>query len=100
MRVVYKKHVLQDPQSEGGTYADYELQRDAEFCCDGLESYFKRSSGWDHELGRFVVVDRISYEGHSVRPIDFCPFCGERIEYEDVDAPAKKRKEQRASRKS
>lgn len=89
MRAVYKKHTLPDPQTDGKTYTDYQLLHSVEFCCDDLRNYFK-SSGWNHEKGKFVIVDQISYEGHSVRSIDFCPFCGEKIEYEDEDKTDKK----------
>jgi hypothetical protein len=37
-------------------------------------------------------VDQITYEGHSVQSIDFCPFCGEKIDYEDENAPQKVKK--------
>lgn len=92
MRAVYRKQQLPDPQKEGETYVNYELRRDAEFCCDDFKNYCKKSIGWSYERGRFVVVDQISYEGHSVLSISFCPFCGERIEYQDEEAPLKKRK--------
>ncbi|MGQ0792300.1 MAG: hypothetical protein ACT4NJ_08795 [Nitrosopumilaceae archaeon] len=32
---------------------------------------------------------QITYDGHSVKTIDFCPFCGQEIEYEDENTPKK-----------
>jgi hypothetical protein len=44
-------------------------------------------------------VDQITYEGHSVQSIDFCPFCGEKIDYEDENAPKKLKKKAKPSNK-
>lgn len=41
---------------------------------------------------KFSIVDQITYEGHSVQSIDFCPFCGEKIDYEDENKPQKVKK--------
>jgi len=92
MNAVYKKRELPDPVYEGKTYINYELNRNTEFCCDDLKTYYKQSSGWSYDYGKFSIVDQISYEGHTVKTIDYCPFCGEKIEYEDVDSPKKTRK--------
>ncbi len=95
MKASYKKETLPDPASEGHTYDNYTLQRDVEFCCDSLKGYYKKSSGWNYEQGKFVIVDQISYDGHTVIAIDFCPFCGEKIEYKDIDKPKKTRKQKK-----
>lgn len=84
MRAPYKKQVLPDPTSEEKTYTNYELQKNAEFCCDEFKSFCKKFTVWSYENGKFAIVDSITYEGHSVRPISFCPFCGEKIEYKQV----------------
>ena len=92
MRAIYKKETLQDPEREGATYTNHTLLRETEFCCDKFKEYCKKFPGWSHEQGKFSIVKEITYEGHLVIPIDFCPFCGQKIEYEDKDVPKKNRK--------
>lgn len=92
MKASYKKETRPDPEADGKTYSNYELQRGVEFCCDSFKNYCKKLPGWSYEQGKFGVVGEISYEGHSISTIDFCPFCGQKIEYEDVDSPKLKKK--------
>ena len=92
MKALYKKETLQDPEKEGETYTNHSLSRETEFCCDKFKEYCKKFTGWSYEHGKFSIVDQITYEGHSISTIDFCPFCGEKIEYEDKDLPKKTRK--------
>lgn len=91
MRAVYKKETLEDPEKEGKTYTNHTLLRETQFCCDRFKEYCKKFTGWSYEVGKFSIVDQITYDGHSVSSIDFCPFCGEKIEYEDKDSPKKKK---------
>jgi hypothetical protein len=84
MKARYVKETLQDPESEGKTYTNYSLKPHTIFCCNRFEEYFKRFSGWSYEKGKFVIVDHITYERHSTTAIDFCPFCGEKITYEEL----------------
>lgn len=95
MKAIYKKETLPDPSSEGNTYENFTLKRDVEFCCSDFKEYYKKSTGWSYEHGKFSIVDQISYDGHTVRIIDFCPFCGEKIDYEDLDKPKKSRKKKK-----
>lgn len=92
MKASYKKETLPDPSSEGKTYDNFTLQRNVEFCCDAFKNYCKKFTGWSYDHGKFGIVDQITYEGHSTSLIDFCPFCGEKIEYDDVNNPKKVRK--------
>ena len=92
MKAPYKKETLPDPTSEKKTYDNFTLQKGAEFCCDDFKSYCKKFTGWSYEHGKFAIVDQISYEGHSMRPVNFCPFCGEEIEYDDIDSTKKVQK--------
>lgn len=91
MRVLYKKETLQDPQKEGQMYTSYTLVSKTEFCCDRFKEYCKKFTGWSYDYGKFSIVNEITYDGHSVTTIDFCPFCGKKIEYEDKDLPKKVR---------
>ncbi len=92
MKALYKKETLKDPESENNTYSNFTLKRDTEFCCEKFKSYCKKFTVWNYEYGKFSIVDQITYEGHSVQSIDFCPFCGEKIDYEDENAPQKVKK--------
>jgi adenine-specific DNA methylase len=97
MKTLFKKEILQDPESENNTYSNFTLKRDTIFCCETFKKYCKKFTVWNYEQGKFAIVDQITYEGHSVQSIDFCPFCGEKIDYEDENAPQKvKRKKVRA----
>jgi len=92
MKALYKKETLKDPESENNTYSNFTLKRDTEFCCEKFKNYCKKFTVWSYEQGKFAIVDQITYEGHSVQPIDFCPFCGEKIEYENENALPKTRR--------
>ena len=89
MLASFKKEKLQDPEKEGETYTNYLLLRETQFCCEKFKEHCKKFTVWSYEIGKFSIVDEITYEGHSVSPIDFCPFCGEKIEYKDRDSTKK-----------
>ncbi|MFB5627698.1 MAG: hypothetical protein ACE5R5_05830 [Nitrosarchaeum sp.] len=92
MKAIFKKETLQDPESENNTYSNFTLKRDVQFCCDNFKNYCKKFTVWNYQQGKFAIVDQITYEGHSVQSIDYCPFCGEKIDYEDESAPKKAKK--------
>jgi hypothetical protein len=96
MRALYKKETLKDPEKEGKTYTNHTLLGKTEFCCDKFKEYCKKFTGWSYDHGKFSIVDQITYDGHSVSAIDFCPFCGEKIEYDDTDSPKKTRKHKKS----
>lgn len=85
MRAIYKKETLQDPEKKGETYTNHVLLRETKFCCEKFQEHCKKFTAWSYVHGKFSIVDQISYEKHSVVIINFCPFCGESIEYEDID---------------
>jgi len=93
LKTNYSKEILQDPQDAKKSYENFILSKYTEFCCDGFKSYCKKFAGWDYSKGKFVIVNEITYEGNSTIPITFCPFCGEKIEYENAENPKKKRSE-------
>ena len=92
MKAIYKKETLHDPQFEGEAYSNYVLKRDVLFCCDQFKNYCKKFTVWSYDHGKFAIVDQITYEGHSVQTIDFCPFCGEKIEYVYEKNPTKSKR--------
>jgi hypothetical protein len=91
LKAKYTKKELQDPQSNDATYANFTLNRDVEFCCESFRNFCKKFTVWDYSQAKFAIVDKITYDDHSVQPIDYCPFCGEKIEYENTEN-SKKRK--------
>ena len=95
LKALYKKETLQDPESKNTTYSNFTLKRDTVFCCEKFKNYCKKFTVWSYEHGKFSIVDQITYEGHSVQSIDFCPFCGEKIDYEDENTPQKVKKKAR-----
>lgn len=92
MRALYEKETLQDPEKEGAIYTNYSLLNQTEFCCEEFKDHCKKFTAWSYDHGKFSIVNQITYEKHSVILINFCPFCGEKIEYEDIDSPKKLRK--------
>ena len=92
MKVLFKKETLKDPESENNTYTNYTLNKNTEFCCEKFKSFCKKFTVWSYEQGKFGIVDQITYEGHSIQSIDYCPFCGVEINYEDENTTKKTRK--------
>jgi len=84
MDATYTSTVRRDPDSESGTYTDNVLDRNAVFCCEMLKEYSRKFPAWNYEKGRFTIIDSITYDGNTQVQIDFCPFCGERINYKQV----------------
>ena len=89
MKASYKKETLPDPQDSKNTYENFILDRKTEYCCQEFRAYCKKFTGWDYTKGKFVIVDKITYEGNSTITINFCPFCGQEIEYELIKNPKK-----------
>jgi hypothetical protein len=83
MKAIFSKEILQEPQDLEKSYENYTLTKNSDFCCDKFKSYCKKFTVWDYNKGKFAIVDEISYDGHSTLAIDFCPFCGEKIEYQE-----------------
>ena len=92
MKASYKKETIPDPESNNDTYTNFILKRDTNFCCEKFKNYCKKFTVWNYDQGKFAIVDQITYDNHSVQSIDFCPFCGEKIEYEDENTSKKSKK--------
>ncbi len=95
MKAIYKKETLQDPEYENNSYLNYILKHETKFCCEKFKNYCKKFTGWNYEQGTFSIIDQITYDGQSAISIDFCPFCGEKIEYVDENMPKNKNKKTR-----
>ena len=89
--IEYTKSTRPDPNSSSGSYTDHVLNKDVILCCDKFKEYSKKFPSWSYEKGRFTIVDEITYEGNSQTPIDFCPFCGEKMKYKEIKSKKEKR---------
>jgi hypothetical protein len=92
MNAEYTKILRPDPNSPDSSYADHTLNKDVLYCCDKLKEYCKKFPSWNYEQGRFTIIDEITYDGNSQTPIDYCPFCGEKIKYKEIKIKKEKQK--------
>lgn len=84
MIVIVEEKNRKDPEDITKNIVDIFLSKKSLFCCEQFKGYFKKFSVWDYATGMFGIVDEITYDGHSLVPIKYCPFCGEKIEYNNV----------------
>ena len=82
MKATFRRKILQDQEE---SYDNFILTKDVKFCCEKFKAYCKKFTGWDYNKGKFIIINGITYEGNSTIEIDFCPFCGEMIEYENTN---------------
>ena len=57
-------------------FTEFKTEIDLPFCCDKLKKYTAVVKFWSTKIGKFSIVEK-----DSLIPIDYCPFCGEKIEY-------------------
>ena len=62
------------------TFSELKIANDSSFCCERLEKYSSISKSWSSKIGRFCIVEK-----ESLVHIDYCPFCGEKIQYISVE---------------
>lgn len=84
MEAEFTKITRPDPSSEGGMYSDCTLIKDTAYCCDAFKEFCKKFPSWNYQLGRFTIVDQITYDSNTQTPINYCPFCGEKIKYKEL----------------
>jgi len=78
---LYTRISRPDPNSESKSYNDHTLSKNTIYCCTAFEEFCKMFPSWSYELGRFTIVNTISYDGTTQTPISHCPFCGKKIKY-------------------
>lgn len=61
------------------TFTELEVKDGTTFCCDGLENYPSVVDSWSSKIGKFCITEK-----DVLVPINYCPFCGEKIEYVSV----------------
>lgn len=62
------------------SFTEFKSEADMDFCCQKLAKYVSAVKSWSGKIGKFCIV-----ENDVLVPIDYCPFCGERIEYLHVE---------------
>ena len=62
------------------TFTEFKNERELDFCCEKLTKYVSNVKAWSSKMGKFCIVEK-----DVLTPIDFCPFCGEKIEYISVE---------------
>ncbi len=60
----------------------YEV-KDVSFCCDKMKEWWERDFGFTESNGCVEVFGDEGIDGAYAK-IDYCPFCGEKIEIEEV----------------
>ena len=80
----YTKVTRPDPSLEGKTYSDHTLLKSTTYCCDQFKEFCKKFPSWNYELGRFTIIDSISYDSNTQVQINYCPFCGQKIKYKQI----------------
>ena len=62
------------------SFTEFKSENELEFCCEKLKKYVSNVRAWSGKIGKFCIV-----ENDVLTPIDYCPFCGEKIEYVSVE---------------
>jgi hypothetical protein len=81
MKIKFQK---QTENYEFATFDEYRVIEDLEFCCYRFHILDSESSLWNKKSGKFCWIGVNSQDEPIYYPIDFCPFCGERFDYEEV----------------
>ena len=76
MEVYFRKNVQ---AFEYVSFTELKLEGKSSFCCDVLDKYVSSVTAWSEKIGKFCIVEK-----DILTPIDYCPFCGEKIEYISV----------------
>ena len=62
------------------SFTEFKNEDELDFCCDKLKKYVSVVKAWSGKIGKFCIVEK-----NTLTPIDYCPFCGEKIEYISVE---------------
>jgi len=58
------------------SFTEFKNEEELDFCCEKLKKYVSIVKAWSDKIGKFCIVEK-----DILTPIDYCPFCGEKIEY-------------------
>lgn len=77
MKVFFHKEIQ---AFEYVSFTELKIEKESEFCCEKFQNYVSSVKSWNGKIGKFSLV-----ENNKFVPIDYCPFCGEKIEYVSVE---------------
>lgn len=75
MEVYFRKEIQ---AFEYVSFTELKLEDQSSFCCNKLMKYFDTVKSCS-KIGKFCIVEK-----NVLTPIDYCPFCGEKIKYISV----------------
>jgi hypothetical protein len=81
MDAFYTKITRPDPDDPKKSYTDHTLLKTTEYCCEQFQNHNKKFPSWNYSTGKFTIIDSISYDSSTLVPINYCPFCGQKIRY-------------------
>ena len=58
------------------TFTELKIEEQSSFCCKQFQNYTTTINSWNHTIGKFCIMEK-----NSLVPIEFCPFCGQKINY-------------------
>ena len=62
------------------SFTEFKPETRQEFCCEKLQNYTINMESWSTKIGKFSIVEK-----NSLITIEYCPFCGEKIEYIKIE---------------
>ena len=62
------------------SFTEFKNEDEMDFCCKKLRKYVSSVKVWSEKIGKFCIVEK-----DILTPIDYCPFCGKKIEYVFVE---------------
>ena len=77
MKVYFHKEVQ---AFEYVSFTVLQLADKSTFCCEKFENFVSSVKAWSNKIGKLCIVEK-----NTLSPIDYCPFCGEKIEYISVE---------------
>jgi hypothetical protein len=77
MKVYFRKEVQ---AFEYVSFTELKVEGEFDFCCEKLKTYVSVVKAWSGKIGKFCIVEK-----DVLTSIDYCPFCGEKIEYTCVE---------------
>ena len=62
------------------SFSELKINSKSDFCCEKFEKYVSSVKSWNGKIGKYSIVEKENFV-----PIDFCPFCGKKMEYISVE---------------
>jgi len=80
LNLIMEVYVRKEVQAfEYVSFTEFKNEGRLDFCCEKLKKYVSSIKACS-KIGKFCIVEK-----DILTPIDYCPFCGEKIEYISVE---------------